>query len=210
MNAQRWAQIERQNLCDLLEVVGPDAPTLCEGWSTAHLAAHLVLRERKPIAALGIIFGGAFAQRTERTTKRLAATSFDGLIKKLRKGPPLPLKRIDGQINVLEYTVHHEDIRRAFGEWEERQNLDELQEIIWKIQKRSAHLMTRKLEDIDLTLCRPSGETTHINKSGRPATLIGEPIEIAMFITGRRDKALVEISGDDSAIEEIRTGSLGY
>tara|TARA_E500000331_G_scaffold210353_1_gene201622 strand:- start:311 stop:943 length:633 start_codon:yes stop_codon:yes gene_type:complete len=210
MNTQYWAQAERQKLCDLLEEVGPEAPTLCEGWSTAHLAAHLVLREGKPLAALGIIFGGAFARHTERTTNRLAAKPFEGLIRKLRKGPPLLLKRIDGQMNVLEYTVHHEDVRRAAGEWEERKGLDELQEIIWKIQKRSAHLMARKLEDIDLTLSRPSGETARVSESGRQVTLTGEPIELAMFMTGRRDKALVEISGDDSAVTEMRSGNLGY
>jgi uncharacterized protein (TIGR03085 family) len=113
-------------------------------------------------------------------------------------------------MNVLEYTIHHEDVRRTVGEWEERKGLDELQEIIWKIQKRSAHLMARKLEDIDLTLSRPSGETAHISKSGRQVTLTGEPIELAMFMTGRRDKALVEISGDDSAVREMRSGNLGY
>ena len=210
MNAQHWAQIERQKLCDLLEAIGPEAPTLCEGWSAAHLAAHLVLRERKPLAALGIIFGGAFARHTKKTTERLAAKPFEGLIKKLRKGPPLLLKRIDGQMNVLEYTIHHEDVRRAVGEWEERKDLDELQEIIWKIQKRSAQLMARKLEDIDLTLSRPSGEIARIGETGRQVTLVGEPIELAMFMTGRREKSLVEISGDDSAITEMRLGNLGY
>ena len=66
------------------------------------------------------------------------------------------------------------------------------------------------LQDIDLTLRRPSGDTFHVNKPGRPVTLTGEPIEIALFITGRRDKALVEISGDDSAVNEMRSGNLGY
>ena len=32
----------------------PDAPTLCEGWKTRDLAAHLVVRERRPDATLGI------------------------------------------------------------------------------------------------------------------------------------------------------------
>ena len=210
MNAQHWAQTERQRLCDLLETVGPEASTLCEGWTAAHLAAHLVLRERKPIAALGIVLGGVFARNTERTTRRLATKPFESLIRKLRKGPPLLLRRIDGQINVLEYTVHHEDVRRAAAEWEERKDIEGLQEVIWKIQKRSAHLMARKLQDIDLTLRRPSGDIFHINKPGRSVTLTGEPIEIALFITGRRDKALVEISGDDSAVNEMKSGNLGY
>ena len=42
------AQQERQTLCDLMIDAVPDAPTLCEGWRTADLAAHLVVRERRP------------------------------------------------------------------------------------------------------------------------------------------------------------------
>src|SRR5882762_622635 len=37
--------VERRELCDLFLELGPDAPTLCEGWTTLDLAAHLVLRE---------------------------------------------------------------------------------------------------------------------------------------------------------------------
>ena len=35
------AQRERQQLADLMASVGPDAPTLCEGWTVRDLAAHL-------------------------------------------------------------------------------------------------------------------------------------------------------------------------
>ena len=35
---KNYAQIERQELCDLFESVGPDHPTLCEGWTAADLA----------------------------------------------------------------------------------------------------------------------------------------------------------------------------
>ena len=44
------AATERADLCDLFRAVGPDAPTLCEGWTTRDLAAHLVVRERRPDA----------------------------------------------------------------------------------------------------------------------------------------------------------------
>src|SRR5262249_6128699 len=37
--------IERQRLCDLLDELGPRAPTLLGPWTTQDLAAHLVLRE---------------------------------------------------------------------------------------------------------------------------------------------------------------------
>nr|BFE88977.1 hypothetical protein GCM10020093_115780 [Planobispora longispora] len=49
-----YARAERAALSDLFARLGPDAPTLCEGWTTFDLAAHLVLRERRLDAAPGI------------------------------------------------------------------------------------------------------------------------------------------------------------
>ena len=43
-----YAQDERAALAALLHETGPDGPTLCEGWQTRDLVAHLVLRERRP------------------------------------------------------------------------------------------------------------------------------------------------------------------
>ena len=42
-----YSRQERQALCDDLQAAGPDAPTLCVGWTARDLAAHLVLRERR-------------------------------------------------------------------------------------------------------------------------------------------------------------------
>lgn len=50
-----FAKRERLLLADLLETAGPDAPTLCEGWQTRDLAAHVVVRERRADAAGGIM-----------------------------------------------------------------------------------------------------------------------------------------------------------
>ena len=61
----RHARSERLALCRTLERVGPDAPTLCPPWRTRDLAAHLVLRERRPDAAPGIWLRAA-AGRTRR------------------------------------------------------------------------------------------------------------------------------------------------
>jgi len=81
------AQDERHALCDLLADVGPDQPTLCAGWQTADLAAHLVLRERRPDAGAGVM-GGPVARYTRRVQARIAARhSFDELIEMIRNGP---------------------------------------------------------------------------------------------------------------------------
>lgn len=52
------ARAERLALCDLFEKVGPDAPTLCGTWLTRDLAAHLIVRERRPDLAVGILIPG--------------------------------------------------------------------------------------------------------------------------------------------------------
>src|ERR1700753_1453307 len=53
--ATNYAQAERTALCDLFLELGPQAPTLCEGWTTRDLAAHLVVRDRRPDGAIGIL-----------------------------------------------------------------------------------------------------------------------------------------------------------
>src|SRR4051812_50200443 len=50
---------ERAALADLFEEVGPDASTCCAGWTTAHLAAHVVVRDRRPDALPGYGAGEA-------------------------------------------------------------------------------------------------------------------------------------------------------
>ena len=50
-----FAKSERAELCDLFDRVGPDAPTLCQGWATHDLAAHLWIRETDPVGVSGLV-----------------------------------------------------------------------------------------------------------------------------------------------------------
>jgi hypothetical protein len=49
------AQRERAELADLLDEVGPDHPTLDEGWQTQDLLVHLLIRERRPDTVPGVM-----------------------------------------------------------------------------------------------------------------------------------------------------------
>src|SRR5690348_16118255 len=102
-----YARDERLAICALLTELGPDRPTLCQSWRTADLAAHLVLRERRPDAGLGVL-DGPLAGRTRRMQQRLAArASFPQLIELLRTGPPrlslLAIPGADAQANTVEF-----------------------------------------------------------------------------------------------------------
>ena len=56
MTPPTLAQKERNTLCDLFVERGSKSPTLCEGWLTADLAAHLVVRERRPDSGPGLVW----------------------------------------------------------------------------------------------------------------------------------------------------------
>ncbi len=83
-----YSRDERRALCALLDETGPEAPTMCEGWTTLDLAAHLVLREHRPDAAAGML-GGPLARYTDRVRNKIAArTPYARLVQIIRDGPP--------------------------------------------------------------------------------------------------------------------------
>ena len=110
------AKRERLLLADLLEAAGPEAPTLCHGWTTRDLAAHVVVRERRPDAAGGILVG-VLKNRLERVQAEFTAKPYEELIQLIRTGPPrfspYAVKQIDEAANTVEFYIHTEDVRRA-------------------------------------------------------------------------------------------------
>jgi uncharacterized protein (TIGR03085 family) len=210
MTKRDLAQSERAKLCDLLGELGPEAPTLCEGWTTSHMAAHLFNRERRPLTGPGLVVGGPFARYTDsQLEKTRASHPYVDLVAAVRSGPPRILGSVDGAMNITEYFVHHEDVRRASGDVEPRSDVGELDETLWEMQGRSTKFLTRHLDDLDLTLARPNGEQRHVGGGSRPVTLVGSAPEIVLFLSGRRDAAVVEIEGEPAATRELREGRLG-
>ena len=58
--------VERARLSDLLDDLGPEAPTLLVPWTTYDLAAHLVQREHDHLAGPGLVLPGAWARFAEQ------------------------------------------------------------------------------------------------------------------------------------------------
>ncbi|GAA3389874.1 TIGR03085 family metal-binding protein [Cryptosporangium minutisporangium] len=205
------AQSERAALADLFEAIGPDAPTLCSGWTTADLAAHLVVRERRPDSAPGIRVA-ALAGWTERV--RLGALrdrGYEGLITDLRSGPPrwspFGLPGVDGLANSVEMFVHHEDVRRAQDGWEPRPLPAGAQKALWRTLG-TARMLLRSAPS-GVTLAAP-GFGERVAKPGEPMVVVtGEPGELVLFCFGRQDHSRVTIEGDAAAAERLRTTDLG-
>ncbi|MFD5515163.1 TIGR03085 family metal-binding protein [Streptomyces sp. NPDC127066] len=199
------AKRERLLLADLLEAVGPDAPTLCEGWTSRDLAAHVVVRERRPDAAGGLVVK-QLAPRLGRVMAEFAEKPYEELIRLIRTGPPrfspFTLKQVDEASNVVEFYVHTEDVRRARPDWTPRELDAVFQEALWSRLDRTARLMGRGAPT-GVVLRRPNGQTTVLNKGTPVVTVTGEPSELLVFAFGRQSVADVELDGDKDAITKL-------
>ena len=94
------ARRERAALCDLAVEVGADAPTLCEGWTASDLVAHLLVRERNPVASLGNIVE-SMAPRNRSAMAKRQTQGYDAMVATLRT-PPAPLRVLPFVQNVME------------------------------------------------------------------------------------------------------------
>jgi uncharacterized protein (TIGR03085 family) len=192
---------ERAALADLLEKLGPDAPTCCEGWTTAHLAAHIVVRDGRPDAMPG--FGverfwpdGPLSRWSHRLEDRLrTGTPYPEVVARVRSGPPAwspgRLPAVDRLLNTAEFAIHLEDVRRAQPEWAPRALPLPDQDQLWRAVTDFARAARRPL------LLRRSDATgvEHRVGSGTPRTVTGEPLELLLWLSGRRDVARVQVSG---------------
>lgn len=199
------AKRERLLLADLLETAGPDAPTLCEGWRTRDLAAHVVVRERRMDAAGGILLG-ALKDRLERVQAEFASKPYEELIQLIRTGPPrmspYGIKQLDEAANTVEFYVHSEDVRRAQPDWTPREMDRVFEDALWSRLEKAARLLGRKVP-VGLVLRRTDGQTAVAHRGTPVVTVTGEPGELTMFAFGRQDVARVELEGDKEAIARL-------
>ena len=205
-----YSREERLALCALLDETGPDAPTLCEGWTTGDLAAHLVLRERRPDAAAGVA-GGPLAGYTARVQQRLRERiPFPDLVRMIKSGPPrlsvMALPGMDERVNAVEFFVHHEDVRRAADGWEPRTLGSGESDMLWD-RLRMARFMLRKAP-VGVELARDDGgPATSYRFTARNATpavtVVGSPAELTLWVMGRRAAARVRMDGMQAAVTKL-------
>jgi uncharacterized protein (TIGR03085 family) len=202
------AQRERAALVDTLRAVGPDAPTLCEGWTTRDLAAHLVIREYRLDAAPGIMIP-FFASHTAKVQSQVTEQNdWDELIDKISAGPPVysPLKLLDAVANVAEMFIHHEDVRRAQPGWQPRPLEPGLSATLGRTLPLMARLTLAKVPG-RVALRTPEGKTVLTAGQGPAVTVTGPPEELLLFSVGRQ--ARVEFDGDAAAVQAVRDAPKG-
>jgi uncharacterized protein (TIGR03085 family) len=208
-----WAGAERAALLDRMAALGPDAPTLIDPWTTHDLAAHLVVRERRPQALPGLVLPPLHAV-TAGLERRMRHVPFDELLKRLRGGPPVwspggalrgPL---EGITDLHEMYVHHEDVRRV-SEPSPRELPDGLQDALWSRVRAMAPLLTARARGLRVVTETPDGRRATARLGRHLVVVRGTPGELLLWLFGRRAVARVELVGTPPAVEKARSARLG-
>lgn len=212
MAEQPFDAVEREQLCDLFDELGPDAPTLLDSWTTLDLAAHLVLREHELLAAPGLVIPGRWARFAERRRLRLKETSFGELVATIRCGPPRGFFRI-GWVrrvaNLNEFFVHHEDVRRADGRGPRTHPTGE-DAALFRNVTVAGRFLARRLRGAGLDVAWTGTDQLVHARCGQPtARLRGAPGELLLYLFGRRTVAEVEVSGSPEAVHTVERTHFG-
>jgi uncharacterized protein (TIGR03085 family) len=202
MSSSSLADRERADLADLLDTLGPDAPTLCEGWTTAHLAAHLAVRDRRPDAMPGYgleRFSPALGSWAHRVEDRLReSTGYPEVVAQVREGAPrwspMGWPVLGTLFNTTEFVIHHEDVRRARPGWTPRRLDRADQDRIWRAVGVLARQAAGRGRALVLRRADVRGAEKRIGAGDSTRVLTGDPLELLLWISGRRDVARVAVS----------------
>ncbi|SBT44590.1 TIGR03085 family metal-binding protein [Micromonospora auratinigra] len=207
----RYARSEREALADLLLELGPEAPTVNDGWTTRDLAAHLLVRERRPDAAGGILLP-PLRGYGEAVRRRVAAGPYADLVARVRRPPvwsPVSNPLTDELVNTLEFFIHHEDVRRARPGWQPRDLPPGLQAALWKRAALLARTALRRFP-ADLLVQAPGFGEVGVGRGGERLRLVGAPGELVLFLSGRQRVARVQVDGPAALAERLRAAGLGF
>jgi len=201
------ARTERLALCATLTRVGPQSPTLCEGWTARDLAAHLVVREQRPDVQVAQLAG-----RATSAQKTMAERPFAEIIGALRSGPPwwhpTRLGAIDELVNTAEFFVHHEDVLRGQRPWTARPLPDDLQHSLWRVCSTMGRLTLRRAP-VGVELVSPGYGRVTVRRGSPVVRVEGSPGELLLFAFGRRDAAQVHLDGPEVAVQQLQSSPAG-
>jgi uncharacterized protein (TIGR03085 family) len=209
MSAAEILRAERAAMCDTFEAVGPDAPTLCDGWTTSDLAAHLIVREHRPDALPGVVIGGPFASHTERLMEQAKSKGYPAMIATMRTGLPWLHRVGPGAFaNVMENWIHHEDVRRANGEGP-RPPDTEVDAFLWRTLGLSGRAAARKVRPFGLELDAGSGRHRVPGSANPRVVMRGAPGEIVLYLAGRKSGSRVKLDGPADALQALDAAKFG-
>jgi uncharacterized protein (TIGR03085 family) len=211
---EQMSRTERAALCNSALEAGAEAPTLCEGWTVKDLVIHLLVRERDPIGAAGIVVA-PLTRLTRRSEERMSGQDFTALVERVRNGPPLwslmKVPQLDSLLNTLEFFVHHEDIRRGRPGWQPRELTDREKRILFKGAAAAGKRFVKPV-GVPVEIRWTDGErerSSVLHDGDDPVVLTGDPAELVMFLFGRAETTGLTFEGPQASVDALNSKPLG-
>ena len=205
-----WVETERTELVRTLREADPLAPTLCEGWDVRRLLAHLVLREHAPWKIAADVVRRPKPGEEKHLGEEAAAAATDhgyaALVDRFAAGPGRFSPFRADAANLVEYVIHHEDIRRGAGGAAPRDLPAGQQQALWKQLGLMAR-MGYRTAPVGVELALPGFGRRRV-RPGSPAVLVsGNVVDLALHAMGRRTAANVSVEGSGEAVRAFRDWS---
>ena len=206
-----FQQREREKLAQLMLDLGPDAPTLCEEWTTKDLAAHLFVREKRTHMAGGYLVP-ALKSLTDAEEAKVKERPYEHVVQAWAAGPPLHIKPLDRFVNVSENFIHHEDVRRGGQTAESVEPREFSRDVETKLMAAVKMMgkMSLSSSEVPVVLTPPNHPAVTIGgKRGvsdhgdRVVRVMGDPGELLLWVTGR-DVVRVDIQGEATDIAKVK------
>ncbi|RZS82883.1 uncharacterized protein (TIGR03085 family) [Motilibacter rhizosphaerae] len=204
-----YAPAERAALADTLAGLDPAAPTLCPPWRARDLAAHVVLREHRPDAALGIAVR-PLAGHTQRVQDGIAAGDYAALVDRVRRGPapwwPTRIPQLREAADLVELVIHHEDLRRAQPGWEPRELPAGVEDALWARVPGLAKRLGRRAPATVALRRSGSPDVVEVGSGERRVVVEAAPVELLLLAFGRGRAARLVVEPADTPVAEWFSG----
>ncbi|MGZ4450356.1 MAG: TIGR03085 family metal-binding protein [Nocardioides sp.] len=199
------ARRERDALCDTALAVGEAAPTLCGDWTAKQLVEHLLVRERDPLGAAGIVVP-ALAGLTDAAMARTGRRDFAVLVERLRRPglTPYALPGLEEALNTVEYVVHHEDLLRAQPDWSPRTLAPGDLDAVWRGARVAGRGLVRPAGVPVRAVRSDTGASTTLRRGDDPVVVTGPPVEVLLFLFGRDRLRDLELTGPPDRVAALR------
>lgn len=212
MRGMAWTPLLRASLVEALTTTGDDAPTLCTGWRTRHLAAHLVLRQSDPVYSLSSVLPPLRARAEFQVQATGDDTPFDELLAAVAAGPSRwhPTAWAAEQTDLTELWIHTQDVLRGAGAVPPGPG-PALADVLWARTSTMARLTARR-SPVGLVLVRDDGTRVAVRRPPRgrgTVVLRGEAGEHLLALSGRQQAARLKVEGDPADVAAFGDASLG-
>ncbi|PWD49594.1 TIGR03085 family protein [Serinibacter arcticus] len=196
----------RADLVAALRAARPTDPTLCEGWEARHLAAHVVLRERRPVH-VAIAMARGVDPTAELADTATDAEGYARLVDQVAEGPsalsPIGWSAL---ANVSEMLIHAEDVRRGAELPNAPRELPErLGASVWSQVRALARLRYARSASrggAGVVLVTPQARAV-VARGDASVVLTGTALELTLWLSGRERASLVKVTGPDAAVADF-------